>query len=256
MTRSIDASKYDTDKTRFGLYEEYLQPLLNRDVRLLELGVYKGGSLLLWRDYFERGIIVGLDLRAVDLNDPTGRIRLYQGRQQDKELLTRIAKDNAPDGFDVIIDDCSHIGEHTRISFWHLFDHHLKPGGIYVIEDWGTGYWERWYDGVRYKARNRFRPHLLRTRLISAVAHFQYGKFVRRIPLLDPLLHMVKLILCARQFHRHNYGMVGFVKELVDECAMEEITDPVKGVPPSRPSKFKEMRIGGGRVFIVKADKL
>jgi len=36
----------------------------------------------------------------------------------------------------------------TRRSFWHFFQHHLKPGGLYVIEDWGTGYWSDWPDGA------------------------------------------------------------------------------------------------------------
>ncbi len=61
---------------------------------------YKGGSLHLWRDYFERGLIVGLDLQAIKLEDPTGRIRIYEGMQQDRELLDRIARETAPQGFD------------------------------------------------------------------------------------------------------------------------------------------------------------
>jgi hypothetical protein len=50
-----------------------------------------------------------------------------------------IADNVAPEGFDIIIDDASHIGELTKTAFWHLFDNHLKPNGLYAIEDWGTG---------------------------------------------------------------------------------------------------------------------
>ena len=61
--KTLDASKYDTDKAAhthyLRNYEEYFRPLLERDIRLLELGVYHGGSLLLWRDYFARGLVVG-----------------------------------------------------------------------------------------------------------------------------------------------------------------------------------------------------
>ncbi|MET0646439.1 MAG: hypothetical protein ABW208_07435, partial [Pyrinomonadaceae bacterium] len=95
----LDASRYDTDKgahTHYlRNYEEYFRPLLDRDVRLLELGVLKGGSLLLWRDYFERGVIAGLDLNPAHVEDTTGRIRLYQGGQQDTALLDRIARECA-----------------------------------------------------------------------------------------------------------------------------------------------------------------
>ena len=50
----------------------------------------------------------------------------------------------------------------------------------------------------------------------------------------------------------HSFGMVGFIKELVDECGMGEITDPTYGVPPYRPSKFQKMQIVPGQVFIIK----
>lgn len=250
--RAIDASCYDTDKAEhphyLRRYEEYLRPLLDKEVRLLELGVYKGGSLFLWRDYLERGVIVGLDLNPVKLDDPSGRIRVYQGMQQDRALLDRIANENAPEGFDVIIDDCSHIGELTRISFWHLFDNHLKPGGLYVIEDWSASYWDTFFDGApfRYVPKLKFNPILFRMR--SMIAHAQ-----RSLPALNPLLRAAKLLLNRKQFRSHNYGLVGFVKELVDECGMADITHVDRGTPPYRPSKFKEMRISPGQVFIVKA---
>jgi len=133
VSKGLDASSYDTDKALhthyLRNYEEYFAKLQDREVRLLELGVYKGGSLLLWRDYFPKGLIVGLDLNPIQLEDPSGRIRTYSGEQQDTSLLDRIGAETAPDGFDVIIDDCSHIGELTRISFWHLFDNTLSPAG-------------------------------------------------------------------------------------------------------------------------------
>src|SRR5438105_12160923 len=149
------AARYDTDKAThtdyLRNYEVYFEPLRGNEIRLFELGIKEGGSLLLWRDYFTKGAIVGLDINPVSLDDSSGRITTYAGRQEDTELLDRIAKKSAPEGFDIIIDDCSHIGVITRQSFWHLFDRHLKRGGIYVIEDWGTGYWESWVDGNSYR---------------------------------------------------------------------------------------------------------
>lgn len=247
----LDAANYDTDKAEHSHYlrnyEAYFQPLLQQEVRLLELGIYRGGSMLLWRDFFPRGIIVGLDLNSVDVPDESGRIRLYQGQQQDTGLLDRIAKENAPSGFDIIIDDCSHIGELTRISFWHLFDNHLKPGGIYVIEDWSTGYWDSFFDGVAFSYRPNlgFSPAGFRIR--STLAHLQ-----RSAPMLNGILRQVKRLFNRKQFRSHDYGLAGFVKELVDECGMADITREDRGTPPYRASKFKEMRISPGQVFIVK----
>jgi hypothetical protein len=105
-----------------------------------------------WRDYFRNGHIIGLDLERVDIDDQTSSIHTYQGDQRDLNLLDRIRAERAPEGFDVIIDDASHVAEYTKISFWHLFDNHLKSGGIYVIEDWRVGYWEAWPDGAKYES--------------------------------------------------------------------------------------------------------
>lgn len=206
--RAILTKNYDTDKklmpSYLDKYEQFFQHLINKKINLFELGVYKGGSLLMWRDYFKKGKIVGLDINNVVIEDKIDRIKFYQGSQSDIKLLSKIAFENAPDGFDIIIDDCSHIGELTKISFWHLFDNHLKAGGVYVIEDWGTGYWDSWPDGGQY-------------------------------------------------ISNHNYGMVGLIKELVDECGMEDITHEKFGIFPHRKSKIERMQISNGIVFIVKA---
>jgi hypothetical protein len=116
----------------------------------------------------------------------------------------------APDGFDIIIDDASHIGELTKTTFWHLFHHHLKPGGLYAIEDWGTGYLDDFPDGKRFDPK----PSIL-----------------------DP-------------FPCHSHGMVGFVKELVDEQGAGSITLGRK--EEFRRSKFESLLITPGVVFVTK----
>ncbi|MFN2530016.1 MAG: hypothetical protein ABR555_01835 [Pyrinomonadaceae bacterium] len=125
--KQLEASRYNTDKAihthYLRSYEQFLQPYLDKDIRLLELGVYKGGSLLMWRDYFQRGLIVGLDMEKVELPNAGDRVRIYKGQQEDTERLDQIAREAAPQGFNIIIDDCSHVGVLTRVSFWHLFEH-------------------------------------------------------------------------------------------------------------------------------------
>ncbi|HYO99197.1 MAG TPA: hypothetical protein VER76_03195 [Pyrinomonadaceae bacterium] len=251
------AGRYDTDKAvhthYLRNYEHYFEPLRREPVRLFELGIKEGGSLLLWRDYFERGLIVGLDIEPARLEDPTGRIRTYQGMQQDTALLDRIARENAPEGFDIIIDDCAHIGVLARASFQHLFDRHLKSGGVYVVEDWGTGYWDLWVDGIAYRQGGKeFNPLLYR--LTRVVARVQQNKIVQSVPLAGRILSGVKAAILGMQYHSHDYGMVGFVKELVDELGMADITNPQMGAGGThRESKFREMRLSPSHLFIIKA---
>ena len=117
MSSRLNANGYDTDKGRTDYlekYESYFHHLTDRKINLLELGIKRGGSLLMWRDYFKNGQIIGLDIDPVDSIDSGDRIHVFQGLQQDKGILNKIRKETAPDGFDIIIDDASHIGELTR----------------------------------------------------------------------------------------------------------------------------------------------
>lgn len=195
------------------------------------IGIHKGGSLRLWRDYFPLGLISGIDIELPKDFVPGERIQVFEGSQADTGFLSRVACEAAPEGFDIIIDDASHLGELTKKTFWHLFDKHLKPGGLYVIEDWGTGYWDDWPDGKRLKSRKSF---------LSRIQ-----------PLLPPRLsRRVKV-----PFPCHSYGMVGFVKELIDEqCAADQTRGRMTG-KASRASRFEDMVITPSIVFVRKAGR-
>ena len=251
----LDPKRYDTDKLAHARYlqnyEAHFKPLAEQAISLLELGVKNGGSLLLWRDYFKRGVIAGLDIEPVALDDPTGRIHIYRGAQEDTALLDRIAREVAPQGFDIIIDDCAHIGVLARASFWHLFEHHLKSGGLYVIEDWGTGYWETWVDGARYRPHARGDYNSLLYKLIRVCARVQPA--LRRVSPAAWAVGRLKAALLKRQYRSHDIGMVGFVKELIDECGIEDITNPEFGRGPKQQCKFRHMYVAPSHLFIVKA---
>ena len=198
----------------------------------------RGGSLLMWQEYFSQGLVVGLDLEPNPLTKVPDRVRFYQGSQGDGALLDKVAGECAPDGFDVVIDDAAHRGELSRVSYRHLFVNHLKPGGIYVVEDWGTGYWDSWPDGAAY----RMAPEK------------QAGRPKEGMPLLARLAKRLGWS-SDPNFAVHNYGMVGFVKELVDEVAWPDITFPERGNSglPRRASMIREMTVYCGQAFLVKA---
>lgn len=238
--RSVELhlDQYDSDKIASGYLRHYdglLAPWIDRPVALLELGIHRGGSLALWRDYFPRGSIVGIDLRLPASFHPGERIQMFQGSQDDTEFLSSVASRTAPSGFDIIIDDASHLGALTKVAFWHLFDNHLKPGGLYAIEDWGTGYWDDWPDGRRYRPPAQATQRSLWRRLLRGTRLDGVG---RKTP-----------------FPCHSYGMVGIVKELVDEQAAADIArGGWRPVPcAARSSKFQEIVITPSIVFIRKA---
>ena len=234
MRKHLDATGYATDKglkpEYLRLYEEIFERFVDKDIRLLELGVGSGGSLLLWRDYFKSGTIVGLDINPVHIEDTTGRIHMYRGRQQDIGLLDRIATEQAPEGFDIIIDDCSHVARFARISFWHLFEKYLKPGGIYAIEDIYTGYWEKWCEGKNYKPAT--------TSILSMDVSRYFPRVMRTIPFKYKL-------------HTHEFGLAGFVKELMD--ASQQVAARWGGQGPLRTAKISRIIITFNRAILFKS---
>ena len=237
----LDALKEAKLRVR-GNYEEFFAPLVGREITLFELGVFEGASLRLWRDYFEMATIVGLDRIPVHIDDPTGRIHVYQGDQQDIDLLDRIAGIHAPEGFDVIIDDCSHIGRLARVSFWHLFQNHLKPGGMYAIEDWGVGYVAWWPDGRRYTPVTRLVNSRI-DRLVDGLASSYSPR----------LAHLLNRMLRRSAMPSHMCGMVGFVKQLLDACYWGEIASPLSGNGRYRDYKISQIHVSPNVVIVWKA---
>lgn len=250
----LNLEKYDTDKISNEYLDRYnpmLAPWVGKSITLLELGVLKGGSLLLWNDYFPFSKIVGIDLNLPENFMPVENIEIFQGSQIDREFLTNIANKSAPNGFDIIIDDASHIGELTKVSFWHLFDNHLKPGGMYVIEDWGTGYWDDWIDGKSLELRNGSHKSVMANRL--------WLRLLRRIRkelvnILPPAIAK-RLPAFFATMSSHDYGMVGFVKQLVDEQAAFDVTKKKSTGKFERKSKFTSVTITPSIVFILKSDE-
>lgn len=128
-------------------YDRHLKPLRDQVVRVLEIGIggYDnvtpgGGSLKMWKRYFNRGLIYGIDL--FDKSHVNGtRVQALCGRQDDPGFMAEIAERYGP--FDVVIDDGSHINEHVRTSFELMFPH-VRSGGFYVIEDLWTSYLPGW----------------------------------------------------------------------------------------------------------------
>lgn len=134
------ARMHPTDKGLHGYlkyYRRHFAPLRRRRLKLLEIGIggYEtiggGGSLRIWKDFFPRGEIYGLDLHDKrHLACP--RVTILQGDQNDPAFLDDMARRYGP--FDIIIDDGSHFNEHIITSFTALFPH-VTPDGFYVVED-------------------------------------------------------------------------------------------------------------------------
>ena len=129
------------------VYHRYFDALRGKPIVLLEIGVLEGGSLDLWRRYLgPEATIVGIDINPAcrERVDPPNIVHI--GSQADGAFLEGVVAQHGPP--DVILDDGSHIAKHQRASFDILFPL-LKVGGLYIIEDTHTSYWNDWDGGYR-----------------------------------------------------------------------------------------------------------
>ena len=140
--------RHGTDK--FGklgyhhFYEKHLGHLRGREFMLLEIGVYHGASLRTWEEYFPKATIIGLDCDRACASIPFERAKVVFGSQSDPACLASIAA--LASGFDVVIDDGSHMMGDQQASFKALFPR-LHSGGFYVMEDLHTSYWNDYGGG-------------------------------------------------------------------------------------------------------------
>jgi SAM-dependent methyltransferase len=131
---------YESDKGSvyhgyLNIYEKYFSKYRNNLNNFLEIGLWKGESIKMWREYFTTGNLVGadiLDLSHIQL--PNTQIKLCD--QQDRNQLQKLIDDTFNE-FDIIIDDGGHWQHQQQITLGFIFPY-LKSGGIFVIEDLHT----------------------------------------------------------------------------------------------------------------------
>jgi cephalosporin hydroxylase len=133
-------------------YANFFSPRSDfRPERVVELGIYDGGSTAFWYELFGPRKHIALDIEAptdtsyfrryVESRGLDGQIKTYwQTDQKDKARLRTIVETEFDGPLDLVIDDASHLYRQTRASFETLFPL-LRSGGLYIIEDWAWGHW-------------------------------------------------------------------------------------------------------------------
>lgn len=149
-------NKYGSDKDRNGytpVYQSLFQGMRSNKIKMLEVGIgtmiqgmpssmvgyslegySPGGSLRAWRDFFENGLIHGIDIQP-DTQFKEERINTYLCDSRSEENFSILANENPEIGeYDIILDDGLHSAEAQYATIKNLWKY-LKPGGIYIIED-------------------------------------------------------------------------------------------------------------------------
>jgi len=164
-------NKYPSSKNKYGfiqIYEKYFQDIRDKKINILEIGIDKGDSLRIWRDYFPNANICGLDIDRKDFR--IDGVDFFFGDQSDKNFLTTII--DKFDKFDIIIDDGSHISKHIISSFNFLYPY-LNEDGFYIIEDLQTSYIPR-YGGSRLRL-NKFNTSMNFLKRLADCVNYEHN---------------------------------------------------------------------------------
>jgi hypothetical protein len=117
----------------FELYDRHLRKFVGRHVTVVEVGVYSGGSMPMWRHYFGEGCRVhGVDVQEDCRAYEDSHTTIHIGDQADRVFWKRF-RESVPT-VDVLIDDGGHQPEQQMVTLEEML-HHLRPGGVYICED-------------------------------------------------------------------------------------------------------------------------
>lgn len=115
------------------VYEKHFARFRGQAVNVLEIGVYSGGSLDMWRDYFgPQARIHGVDIEPACQAYANEAVQIHIGDQTDRSFWQRFR--TAVPALDIVIDDGGHLYDQQRVTLEELLPH-LRRGGVYICED-------------------------------------------------------------------------------------------------------------------------
>ena len=114
-------------------YDRHFSRFRGQEVHILEIGVYAGGSLDMWRDYFgPRCHIYGVDIEPACLAYESDGVKIFIGDQADRSFWKSF-RSSVP-RLDIAIDDGGHRTKQKIATLEEVLPH-LQPGGVYACKD-------------------------------------------------------------------------------------------------------------------------
>lgn len=117
----------------FEIYRRHLSKFVGRSPNVLEVGVYSGGSLEMWRSYFGEGShIYGVDIEPACKAYESDHVSVLIGDQADRRFWADCKR--SVNGIDILIDDGGHTVDQQRVTLEEMLPY-LRAGGVYLCED-------------------------------------------------------------------------------------------------------------------------
>lgn len=136
-------------------YDNLMRDYRDKPLSFLELGVLNGESVKIWRDVFPNATkIVGVDINpdCKKYENPDKSIFIEIGDATNPAFINYL--NSKYGGFDIILDDASHVNRDVILSFEQLFPI-MNDNGLYVVEDTNV------YNNTRYFIDPVYPNHLV-----------------------------------------------------------------------------------------------
>ena len=128
----------------FPIYHRYFDALRIRPVVFLEIGVYKGGSLQMWKEYFPAGSrIIGVDRNPDCRKHEDCGAEVFIGDAAEPSFWRDVLPHVGP--LDIVIDDGGHTSLQQINAFEAIYPQ-VRDGGIYLVEDTHCSFWPSYID--------------------------------------------------------------------------------------------------------------
>ncbi|MDH5445116.1 MAG: class I SAM-dependent methyltransferase [Gammaproteobacteria bacterium] len=136
----------------FEIYDRHFSAYRGKEVHIVEFGIFQGGSLQMWKDYFgPKAKIYGVDINPHCKKLEEEQVQVFIGDQEDRSFLRSLA--NKIPKIDILIEDGGHTMKQQIHTFEELYPH-VAEDGVYLCEDTHTSYWKGFGGG--YKRRGSF----------------------------------------------------------------------------------------------------
>jgi hypothetical protein len=191
----------------FDIYDRYFAKYRNTDVCFLEIGIYNGGSLQMWKNYFgPKAKIFGVDINPECKKLEESQIEIHIGDQADKNFLEQLTRKIPRPN--VVLDDGGHFMDQQINTFEVLYPFVLSDG-IYMCEDMHTSYWGNYGGG--FKASATFAEY---SKYFVDYLHAKHSSKLQQSKVLD--------------FARSTFGLHFYESILVIEKRLREESKRVK----------------------------
>jgi cephalosporin hydroxylase len=138
LEQNVSGRLIDRWRHYFDIYHRHFAFYRGQPLTVIEIGIFNGGSLQMWRHYFgPQATVVGVDVNPECEKYAEPGIEIVIGDQADRDFLRSLA--GKYPNFAILIDDGGHRMHQQIATFEELYPH-LRADGVYLCEDTHTSY--------------------------------------------------------------------------------------------------------------------